>query len=309
MSHSHLVRYRLEAFAVHVLALVFRAVPRRLAQMFGAGLGLAACSVFRVRRSVVDKNLEIAFGSTTTREQRNRIARRCYIHFGVVSADALRLLGRKIEAWESLIESIEGEQYLRGDGHSKPGVGVVVTAHFGFWELAGPVMTARGFKAAVVAKPMHNPFIERLVLKGRNHENFALASTRESMKPLVKYVRDGWFLAFLADQDARRTGLFVDFLGRAASTPAGPAYFAVRMGLPLVPCFVTRTENGSYRVEFEEPITPPEGVEMNEAIEALTRAHVQRLEKRIREHPEQYWWFHRRWKTRPREAVTTQGKI
>jgi KDO2-lipid IV(A) lauroyltransferase len=125
------------------------------------------------------------------------------------------------------------------------------------------------------------------------------------MKTLVAAHRAGWFLGFAGDQDARKKGVFIDFFDRPASTALGAAYFAYKMKVPLAPVFVTRLSNGKYRVEREELIPIPEDMDKNEAVEEMTRQHMARLEKRIRERPEQYWWFHRRWKTRPKMRRAT----
>jgi hypothetical protein len=101
------------------------------------------------------------------------------------------------------------------------------------------------------------------------------------------------------DQDARRDGIFVDFLGRPTSTVRGPAIFSIRKRCPIVALFLLRRGVDRHLAVIEKPIWPNPRLKGREAIRDLTQRYTRILEKHVRESPGQYFWMHRRWKTRP----------
>ena len=109
----------------------------------------------------------------------------------------------------------------------------------------------------------------------------------------------------MGDQDARRAGVFVPFFGRPASTHRGPAIFSLRFGAPAFACVARRLpgEDVRYRVSGAAVDVPRTG-DLDADVVALTAALARRLEEEVRVAPEQYFWFHRRWKSRPPEPLT-----
>ncbi|MBI4545107.1 MAG: lysophospholipid acyltransferase family protein, partial [Gemmatimonadetes bacterium] len=119
-------------------------------------------------------------------------------------------------------------------------------------------------------------------------------------------LRAGRVVAFVADQDARRAGLLVPFFGRPASTHRGPAVLALRARAPLFLGYSLRAPGRSYRGLLEEVVVSREG-EVDDVVLRLTAAYTARLEQAVRAAPEQYFWHHRRWKTRPAEEPPHGG--
>ena len=119
-----------------------------------------------------------------------------------------------------------------------------------------------------------------------------------AVRGVIKTLRQNGFVALLADQDAHKTGVFVDFLGRPSSTHQGPAIFAIKTGAPILFGSAIRLSKGRMRIEFEllrfdhlKDITPSN-------IKTVTQAHASVLEKYVRRYPNHWFWMHRRWKTR-----------
>src|SRR5262249_26371726 len=115
-------------------------------------------------------------------------------------------------------------------------------------------------------------------------------------------LRAGRWVAMVGDQDARRQGVFVPFLGRPASTALGPARIALATGVPIIMGFVMRQPDGRMVLEIEPPleIANPGAPD---AAQRLTAPHPARLEARVRARPEMWFWLHRRWKTKPFTAA------
>jgi KDO2-lipid IV(A) lauroyltransferase len=118
------------------------------------------------------------------------------------------------------------------------------------------------------------------------------------MRGAFAALRANRWVAMLADQDARRHGVFVPFFGRSASTPVGPAALALRAGAPIIMGFDRRLPDGRHRLVIEPPLEI-ENPEASDAALRLTAAHTARLEARVREQPPLWFWLHRRWKTSP----------
>jgi KDO2-lipid IV(A) lauroyltransferase len=166
----------------------------------------------------------------------------------------------------------------------------------------GAYFALRGYRLKVIAKPLHNPLVEKELTATRRAVGFDILYTREGMKPGLRHLREGGALAILGDQDARRQGIAVPFFGQPASTALGPAVFAWLARVPIVPVFSYRVGPMRHRFRFFPAIEVSREQNREEALAQATRAHVRLLEEFIREHPEDYFWFHRRWKTPARKT-------
>ena len=177
------------------------------------------------------------------------------------------------------------------------GGAVLVSAHLGNWELSGNVMGLLGHSMLTVARPIENPYLNRLMTRRREQRGQRIACKRGAVRTLARALRDGDCVGIISDQHAGRDGLVVRYFGRAASTTAAPATLALRFQVPLIPgCTLRRS--GSFRFEFRlsEPLAPPDSGDMERDVLELTQAMTARLEAWVREEPGQWLWAHRRWR-------------
>lgn len=282
-------------------------LPTGVAVNLGAAAGATAHLALPIRRRVVRQNLERAFGNSHTLEELRRIEAATYRHLGMLGAECLGLWRHGPE-WldRQIVETagVENAQPLLDE--KKPFL--VLTGHFGNWEMLGAYFGSR-FNLSVLAKPLHNAALDRELSALRSRYGLEILTSTEKTvaRNILRAVRGGRTVCFLADQDARRAGIFVPFFGRPASTFAGPALMSIRLKMPLVPAFLLRLGPGRHRVVVRPPLYPPEGLRIDEAVARLTADHVKALEDVIRLAPSQYFWFHRRWKTAPRkeDPITT----
>jgi KDO2-lipid IV(A) lauroyltransferase len=295
--------HRLEYVGFRVAIGLLRLLPERWALGVGAALGWLAGTVFRIRRRVTDANLARAFPDRDP-AWRARVARASYASlgregiatflFGGESAERVRWRTPDPEGAAALFDAV-----ARGRG------AILVTGHLGNWEMAGAAAAARGAPLdAVVVRQANRLFDDALT---RNRANLGIRVIRKSEAPreLLRSLRAGRVPGLLADQDARRAGVFVDFLGVPASTPRGPALFAIKADVPLFlgTCVPLPGQPGRYRCEVQEIRVERTG-DLDEDVVRLTAAHVAALAARVRRCPEHYFWQHRRWRTRPpREAA------
>jgi len=282
-------------------------LPIGVSSNLGAVVGATAYRLLPIRRSLVRQNLEHALHKTHTPSELRRIEAATYRHLGMLGAECLALWRRGPEWLDRQIVGIEGLDHAQPLLDEKKPF-LVVTGHFGNWEMLGAYFGSR-LNLSVLAKPMHNRAVdEELCAHRLRHGLEILTSTEKTVaRDILRAVRSERTVCFVADQDARRSGIFVPFLGRPASTFAGPALMAMRLKMPLVPTFLLRLGPGRHRVVVRPPLYPPDGLPLDEAVAHLTMAHVKELEDMIRLTPSQYFWFHRRWKTAPRKDDVVHG--
>lgn len=268
------------------------------AARLGGGLGRLAYRPFGIRREVVESHLRGAFPERGE-DWIRATAAASYAHLGREGLAILRMAALTPEAVRERT-GFEGlERFLEAVAAGR-GV-VLVTGHLGNWELGGAALAVRGVPIDVVAQRQSNPLFDRMVVETRERLGMRVIPRGRATRQGLRSLREGRVLAFVADQDAKRAGAFVPFFGRLASTHRGPAVLALRAGAPVfVAPGMIRTPTGEYRAKLEEVVVEREG-EVEEVVHRITAAFTARLEEGVRAAPDQYFWHHRRWKTRPPE--------
>lgn len=297
MSRPVTTRHRVEYAAFGLLRGVLRLLPEAAALGLGEALGWVAGAVLRVRRSVVDDNLARAFPDRDAR-WRARTARASYRHLGRESVAMFRL-GSRTRGWVMEATEVEGLDALRRGVEAGRGA-IVVTGHLGSWEMGGASLAVRGFPVDAVALAQANPLFDGDLVATRERLGMAVIRRGNASREVLRSLRRARVPALVADQNARTAPLFVDFFGVPAATFRGPALFALRSGAPLVVgiCLRASRHPQRYRVVLEEVSVPPSG-DLDRDVRRLTEAWVGVLERWVRVAPDQYFWQHKRWKTRP----------
>lgn len=286
--------HRLETALLHSVSGALGALPWQRAIGVGAQLGRTLHRAgLRVR--VARENLAIAFPALGDGE-RERILALHYAELGRVAAEYPHLARLVRAPRDQVFASFEGERHLHEAAARGRGV-ILLTGHFGNFELFGASL-GRIHPVDFVFRPPSNPGAGRWLLSIREAAGVGQLTTSGGIKRVFQALRQGRWVALLGDQDARSEGVFVPFLGRAASTPAGPARIALATGAPIVFGSVSRAPDGRHRARIEAPIVPEGDPRDDEAIRALTLRHTRLLERAVLEHPEAWFWLHRRWKTK-----------
>ena len=272
-------------------------LPERAALVLCSILGWFVGVVLRVRRVDTDQHLLIAFPERDS-AWRRRAARGSYIHFAREAAMTIRLSWMRPEEIVRRTEVV-GLEALRDAAAGGRGA-VMISGHLGNWEVAAAAVAVRSVPMDVAAHLQKNPLFYRHMVELRGRLGLTVIVKNDAFRLVPQALAAGRVVALIGDQNIRRRGIFVDFFGRAAATAKGPALFALRTGAPVFLGVAVRKQGhpSRYRVIIE-PVSVEEGARGADAIRDLTQRHVSRLEARIREAPSQYFWQHRRWKTRP----------
>ena len=292
------LQWRAEYAALRAVYAVARRLPETWRRRCGRGLGRFAFRSLRYRREVVLAQLRWAFPDRDDASRRE-LAERVYEQLGTSLLEFMTLgdLGPERIRDRVRLEGLEHLERFRAAGR---GV-LLTTGHFGNWELMGAALAAYGYPLGVVARSQSNPLVDALQNDVRRRAGMTVIKAAGSIRQLVRSLRDGGRVAMLPDVNAGDDGVFVPFLGRTASTPRGLAYFAWKLGCPIVPMYCVRQPDGTHVGHVTEPIEPDPQQDETTAVQDLTRRHTERLEAFVRRHPDHWFWVHRRWKTRPPE--------
>lgn len=290
--------------AIRLVALTLRTLPRPLLNIFSTALGALAYCVAVKDRDRARQQLATAMPELSPGEVDQEI-RKMFKFLSRSAFDALildRLLGQK--------RSIVLPEHIRDlfrDALSE-GKGVVaVSAHVGNWELCAQSMAAAGLPVSVIASPLYDPRLTRMVdrFRSRHGATVLWRGDRRVSKDMLRVFKRNEVLAMLIDQDTRVQGTFVPFFGRPAYTPVAAAQLALRFEAPIIIGFARHADPQTpYRFDFERFV-----YDNNATPEALTAELTRRIERVIREDPGQWVWFHRRWRTRSKSPSSSENEL
>ncbi len=190
-----------------------------------------------------------------------------------------------------------GEDILKAALAKERGV-IVVSGHLGDWESMGVGLAAAGYPISLVVAPIRNPHMNKMITRYRSKMGVRLISKKGmAIRHISQDLREKRCVGMLIDQDAGRSGIFVEFFGRPASTPKGPAQYAMKRKVPIIAIFSFPQDDGRLKIVFEEVNTD---FSDDDFIQQVTQDITARLEHHIRNSPEHWFgWLHRRFKSKP----------
>lgn len=278
------------------LGLTLAWLPARLGLWMGARLGDLAWAALPRRRAVALENLARAFPERAGPELA-RIGRDSFRHLGMNFVESCVFFFRPPARLLSRV-SVEGLANLEAADALGRGM-LLLTAHYGNWELLAASHALSRFPLSVVMRPLDSPAFDPILERFRLRSGVELITKRRALPDIVDALRRRRMVGILLDQNAsRREGVFVPFFGVPASTSKGMALIALRTGAPVLPVFIRRRPDGRHVVHAGAQVPVPSDGD----VVAFTRAFNEAIEAAIRRAPEQWFWLHRRWKTRPEET-------
>jgi KDO2-lipid IV(A) lauroyltransferase len=276
------------------------ALPDSAGLALGARFGRAWAQLGLPRTRAARINLRIAFPEWSE-EARERVLRESFANLGRGLVE-LAWLGRRDPDALAARVRIEGVQHVHAARERARGGGLIVlTAHFGSWEMFAAAMAAHGFPIVAVQRARDDAGLDE-VLRERRREGGAGYLTRgNAALGALRALRSGQLLALPIDQNAHAgEGVQVPFFGRFASVAAGPVQLAMTTGAPVLPAFLHRDRSDPARhvarVRAPLELVPGEG---DDALLENARRMTRAIEDEVRAAPEQWVWAHRRWRTQP----------
>lgn len=266
-------------------------------------------SVMPRHRNRAITHLTTALGDTYTAPQISQLADRCLENVAMFAVEVI-CLPRLINAftWSRHIRLVNFDEAL---GLILSGRGVIlVTGHYGTFEVTGHLLAALGFDVAAIMRPLDNVYLNRFVVHSRRTHGLALLDKKGAMAGAEEILKEGKLLAFIGDQDAGRKGLFVDFFGQPASTYKLIGLLAMSSRCPIVVGYARRRGNvAQYDVGVQRIIYPYEWEPQDDPLRWITQAYTTAIEEMVCEAPDQYLWIHRRWKSKPRGVAAACSTV
>jgi len=260
------------------------------AERIGASLGRLLFRLSPKHRKRALSNLALAYPEISKSERR-ALAVKVFEHFGRIAADFLWSEKRTPEV---LLEGMECSGFEHVEQAVAGGKGtLILTGHFGNWERMLHLFAVKGYRGHVVARPIEDPVLQDEVWRLRELSGAGLLSRGDAARAILKGLRSNLVVGLLPDQNSDES--YLPFFEMPAGTTIGPAVLAERTGAAFLPSFCFRLGPGKYRAEILPPLRPCAD-DPNPA-ESMMRQFNESLESVTRRYPEQWLWFHDRWKS------------
>jgi KDO2-lipid IV(A) lauroyltransferase len=253
------------------------------------------------RKKVIEANIRQVFGKHISIEAQQHLAKAFYSHLGKIISETLRLRFLSEQQLMNMV-SIEGHQHLFDVAAKGKGV-LILTGHFGNWEFAplGGMPQFKDYKGCFhfIRRELGFKRLEQILFKRYYRAGLQVIPKKNALDKIMQALEHNHAVVFVLDQHAslaNKDGIAVEFFGKPAGTYRSLAMVAKYTEVPVVAAAGYRTADNRHVLKFYPPmdLVQPEGTES--VIEANTRQYNQILEQIIMEHPEQWWWLHKRWK-------------
>ncbi|MCU1229147.1 MAG: htrB [Acidobacteria bacterium] len=284
---------RVEYVLYRGVAALVRAASEERVYRWGGGLGTLARRVLRKRDRLAMTNLRATFPERDEASLRATL-NDCWRHFGREVLGYLRIQQFPLEEIAKRCRFVNPE--VLSDAIARGNGTVLISAHYGGWEVAGLALLAHVDNVRTVARRLDNEILERDLARFRATTGAEVIDRRKAARPLMQGLADNAVIVLLPDQAVLpREGVRVPFLGRPAWTTAAPAKMALRHESTIVFGFCIPDGLG-HRLEFDESIRVDELSESERDPVALTTRINGVISRRIAARPELWLWMHDRWK-------------
>lgn len=250
------------------------------------------------RRAVAISNIKTYGGDLNSDKE---LYRKMLSHFIAVAMEMPGLLTLKPHEIRQLY-TIEGREHILEAFGGGKGI-LLLTAHFGNWELLNTAfaiefLQEEGYRASVIARSLDSPTLELWANRLRTRFGTKVINKQNAMRGILRALRENQAVGILLDQNVDwYQGVFVRFFGGWACTNRAMAQIALKTGAPVIPAFALK-QGDRYLIRFYPPLKLHRTGDLTKDVEQNTQLFTSTIEEEIRRHPEQWLWFHRRWKTK-----------
>ncbi len=254
-------------------------------------------SLDRKHKALAVANIRQAYGPEMSGKEAVALAEAVFKNFARLVFEHAWFNRLPMDAYGKFFR-LKGAVHIK-TAHSK-GKGIIgISAHLGNWEVGLAANWLSGLPFCAVYKKIKNRGVNRYVLEKRGFTGFELIQTHGAFREVREYLAKGYVAGLLIDQNVLlRKGVFVDFFGRPACTNKSVARLALDTGAPVVPIFVYR-ESGRFVIECLPEVPVVRTGDRNRDIRENTQRFTKTVEDFVRKYPDQWFWLHNRWRTRP----------
>lgn len=294
-------------FALATVALLFfygtRVLPYAWCRPLGAAMGRLAYRLLPRMYKVGRANIDLAYGDSLSQAEKERILIGAAENMCIVAAEFSHLPWLAKRQFEGFL-SIEGEEQVDWSRGA-----LLFGAHIGNWEAMAPAVASRGYRIAEVVRPLDNRVLNHLVDGARCKGGVHTIPKSHAGKEMIQLLVEGWGVGVLVDQSPRINAVPVQFFGQPTWATIAPVMIAMRAKRPLHPVVLLRKPNGHYVLKFGPPVLIGRTGNLRSDLAQSSQPIQDMIEALIREHPEQWLWFHRRWKRREALEIAWAEKL
>ncbi len=280
-------------YIIKFIVSFFRILPRCFALFLGNILGIIVFKLARQARQVAEGNIALIYPNIEDNGGRRSMAIKNFRNIGKNLADALRLSRYKNAGLDRIVNLKNGKNIQRLLERGK-GL-VVITAHLGCWELIPAYFSQKGYSVNIITRQVYDERVNSVI--NRIRENFNVRIIDKERAPVValKRLLLGETVGILMDQSTKKNSVSVNFMGKKARTPVGPAYLAMKTSSPVLPVAIYRQKNNKHLIEVGEEVILKKTRNTKEDLLENTRRCSKAIEQFITKHPTEWVWFHKRW--------------
>lgn len=295
-------KLRLVQFIEYILAMLaalpFYLLPQKFAFRIGELLGELLYRIMPRRRQIGYKNLTIAFGDELTEQEKYQILRSNFSNLGKSLVETLHFPKMSKDYLRGKVNILGQENFLSA---KSKGRGVIyLTGHVGNWEMSSHAQSAAGHPLSIVVRPLDNRYLNKVVTRLRTIHGNKVLARGNGLRQIIAALKNKDAVGILMDQNTLRSrGIFVDFFGKSACTIPVIAILALRYNVPVIPGFIVRTGFDTHTIHIGQEIEIQRSGDTQKDIEINTANFNKIIESFIRQYPDQWFWIHNRWKTRP----------
>lgn len=293
------IKYWVEYIFLRLLSGILSILPRSQALNLGRKIGWLVHKLLYKRAGIARKNLRESFPGISD-EKIHNIIQGCWENLGAGVGEFVQMPGMSAKDLEGCT-TCDGLEYIQ-KSYAKGKGTLLVTAHYGAWELGFKFWPWKKIKTAAIARRVKNPLVDDWATKIRTADGVKVIVSRNGVREAIRWLKEGNQLAVLIDHRVTEGGLQVPFFGRPASTTSLPGILALRYKIPV---HLFRCWREGNKVRFQiYPAMDFSDLPQNEAgIEQATLRMSRVVEEWVRERPQDWLWIHNRWKMPAAEAV------
>ena len=286
--------------AARLVSVAIHAVPVNVDLEIAKLIGSIVYAVDRKHRDRALANLRPSYPALSERA-RHQLARQSMQQMIMLFIEVLlttRLI--RFDTWTRYVELDNFREVVDLLTRRRRGL-ILLTGHYGNWEILGYMLATLGFQTTSIARPLDNKYVSRFLFEVREKTGQKLITKKGATPEITAALERKEAVGFIADQNAGPKGIFVDFFGRKASTYKSIGLLAMEYEVPVVIGYARRiNDRFHFKVGVQEIIHPEEWKSRDDPLRYITQRYTRAIEDIVRAEPGQYWWVHRRWKTRPK---------
>lgn len=273
-------------------------LPRKFIFLIADLLGSAAVRL-PGRKTVAMKNLDIAYGDSLSRGEKEKIVEACFQGFIKNLFDFLKLSRLDKELIKNDLVTVEGLDIVEKAFQKGKGV-ILLGFHYGNWELIPLVHSMSGLPPVnIITRRLDNPYIEKDLFTLRRSTGNDFIHKDKAARAILSSLKKNHAVGILLDQNTAVGGVFVDFFTTPAATSKAIGTFAVATGAAILPTVCLPQPDMTYRITYGPELDYKITGDKYEDMLSITRDCTAFIESTIKKHPEFWLWGHKRWKTRP----------